>query len=482
MDVFCICCVESKDEKASGTGSGPSASVSGGSVSGGAAALVSADTVNAAHAAFLGLLGTVFAVSQRQTYMAKCVANLQQHHNVPASLTLLRAIISTYPQTPSKPYFTGSTVYQWAVIEDLDRKWHVLDHVLQDITTYKSRVTSVLETERKQHAAAAGAAAVVNVNGLKIDGPTGYDHLQQISIRTNFLQVILVNSSLVLTRDQAIGVVWEQVITRACSPEESDIGLRWFIAACFDDNEFKAFGDDVKKQVLIERILNGGGGGGGGSSSNTSSSSGLQPAALTETGYTLLERYLLRVNDKAGHLRLQSDTRAGSAGGKSLDVSTLTVMSYQELTAGIQMLWNIVLTNARESVGRSAILLLNSLHQNLHRKHITNPAAIREKYLTASLNHLSTALAGDEKSDEHRRSISRNVYLLKTFLAGFRRNAGGATDAAARLKLRIVPDKECRCDPFTLKISNTSTYHQLRVAVHERVRVTNPGITLRTMV
>ena len=64
---------------------------------------------------------------------------------------LLRAIIATYPQTRSKPYFAGisSTVYQWAIIEELDKKWHVLDHVLQDIATYKGRVLSAVDLERK---------------------------------------------------------------------------------------------------------------------------------------------------------------------------------------------------------------------------------------------------------------------------------------------------------------------------------------------
>jgi hypothetical protein len=48
--------------------------------------------------------------------------------------------------------------------------------------------------------------------------------------------------------------------------------------------------------------------------------------------------------------------------------------------------------------------------------------------------------------------------------------------------LQIVPDKECRCDPFELKLSPSATFTMLCRAVHERVRATNPGVTLRTMV
>jgi hypothetical protein len=55
-------------------------------------------------------------------------------------------------------------------------------------------------------------------------------------------------------------------------------------------------------------------------------------------------------------------------------------------------------------------------------------------WCSTSLTHLTTALAGDEKSEEHRRSIARNVYLLKAFLHGFKR-----TQQSTKLKLNVLP-------------------------------------------
>jgi hypothetical protein len=76
-----------------------------------------------------------------------------------------------------------------------------------------------------------------------------------------------------------------------------------------------------------------------------------------------------------------------------------------------------------------------------------NQSAVREKYLTTALTHLSKALTGDEKNEDNRRAISRCVYLLKTFLHGFQRK-----EQTNDLVLKIVPEKECRCDPFTLTL------------------------------
>jgi hypothetical protein len=117
--------------------------------------------------------------------------------------------------------------------------------------------------------------------------------------------------------------------------------------ASFDESEFKLFGEDVKRHVL-DRLL-----------------TTLTPATLTEAGYTLTERYLLRVHDKAGHIRVPSASAA-----RSIDVRQVVVHQYAELNAACNFLWNVVLHNPKEAVGRSAIGLLNAFHQNLHRKHV----------------------------------------------------------------------------------------------------------------
>lgn len=46
-----------------------------------------------------------------------------------------------------KGWWKSSTTALWGVIESLDEKWHVLDHVLQELALYKAKVCSMVEAK-----------------------------------------------------------------------------------------------------------------------------------------------------------------------------------------------------------------------------------------------------------------------------------------------------------------------------------------------
>jgi hypothetical protein len=62
------------------------------------------------------------------------------------------------------------------------------------------------------------------VNTLRVDGQ--FDHLYQTQIRGEFLVFLLTNSSLQLTKEQ-FNALWDTLVKRALSTEESDACFTW---------------------------------------------------------------------------------------------------------------------------------------------------------------------------------------------------------------------------------------------------------------
>lgn len=119
--------------------------------------------------------------------------------------------------------------------------------------------------------------------------------------------------------------------------------------ACDSDSDFAMLSEDLKRYLFIEKILS------------------LSPSTLTRTGFKLFEHYLVRVNDKAGHLRVDPEYGGVPLSKTEIVAANVVVQAYNELQ-GVTMLWEITNQNPDEIVGRRAMALLNALHQNLSSK------------------------------------------------------------------------------------------------------------------
>src|SRR5690348_5733057 len=134
----------------------------------------------------------------------------------------------------------------------------------------------------------------------------------------------------------------------------------------------------------------------------------------------LFQAYMLRVNEKAGHLKISRDDLKNLDGTPMLDVplSRITVVSHTDLL-GVKALWNLALHNSNANVGRAAVMLMNALHQNLSQKLRASAGSIREQYLTMCLSQLSSTLKAGADTEDSRRIVGRTIVALKTFLHGF---------------------------------------------------------------
>jgi hypothetical protein len=441
---------------------------------------------------FLQLLATNYALPQRPFYLDRCVANLQNSINVAQSLKLLQQILSTYPKA-TRGWFGSIPHSRSGIIEDMETKWNLLDHVLQDLEMYKTQLHSVLTADTEPVLSSSPPSFVRSTSGSISSNPSPLVlACEQISVRQDFLVFILSNSSLMLTRLQLINL-WNMLVTRAISTTETDTFFDWLTRACQgqmsaaanaalqpklgtslpDANAarlpIKAVADDDLVFLYDTKIVM------------------LPPATLTPIGYSLLQTFFLHVNTKRGAFTLDVDPSSSPS-----SVMPLFIMGDYKAVRGLELLWQVVLQNPRTSIARRSVLLLTRVHgagwsgldtalvnaANLSAKRkaaLKVGNGLRDSLVDACLLRLASALA---VSDGYGRSqvaasqetrvaqltVLRCISLLKSFLYSF-----GAHNNALELTINVDAQRDFRLPPFTITLDASATIEDLRTEVHAKI-------------
>jgi len=197
------------------------------------------------------------------------------------------------------------------------------------------------------------------IRGFPVSGT--FDRLgysSEIHSRLGFLQYILVNSKLTLSRNKIINL-WDLLHNHALNALERERCFLWFDRAVrpVESGNYPMFDRDTCKFVFEEIIMK-----------------GIDATTLGAKGYTCFERYFTRVNKWEGRLRY--------------DGYAWTAISFPLI--GIEVLWNIILNvSENQKFLDNAIRLLNNCHQYLGEKLLREIGEIRLKYIHNCLHRLS---------------------------------------------------------------------------------------------
>eukprot|EP01119_Soliformovum_irregulare_P021052 TRINITY_DN6926_c0_g2_i1.p1 TRINITY_DN6926_c0_g2~~TRINITY_DN6926_c0_g2_i1.p1 ORF type:complete len:2370 (+),score=711.86 TRINITY_DN6926_c0_g2_i1:42-7151(+) len=300
------------------------------------------------------LLGTNEAQSQRMTYLDLCMENLKKGQSVSQTYSLMMKLLAIFINKRRK---VG------AVIESLDQKHQLLTHFFTELKSFKTT------SEKNQP-----------ISDL-------HAYLEQIQLRLRFLQVILANSSLLLSQDQT-DILWDALEVKKLVPEEGEILFQWLskvkAVATSAKEAYNAFPEGVIDNLFAEKMTR------------------IDSSGITGSMFNVFDRYFLYVNEKAGKIK-KTEKR---------NVSEYTITGTDLM--GMKNMWQIALESRDGNVSDQAIARLNSLHQYPQDSR-AKVGKWREEYIATSMKFLGDVLTGqrDPTSD---RKIERCLILLKSYV------------------------------------------------------------------
>jgi ubiquitin C-terminal hydrolase len=395
--------------------------------------LSSAELGQAAQKAFLDLLGSDVATSQRPTFMKKCIQNIESGHGVGRALVLLMQILKTYPQSSKSWWTSSSSTSMWKIIEQLETEYGLLDKLLKELSQYKARVVEQKDSDSAKTR-------------------------EQLQTRQQFLVFVLQNSSLTLTEAQ-MKSLWENLVVRSSSVEERDSCFQWLTQACGaleESSRFAAVTEELKSFLYFDRILK------------------LDMAKLNRVGMRMLQHYFAHINEAIGAARVnkRSIRNAAAASLADFPLRTFAVVDVSKLT-GTDALWKIIMHNADGMVAQRAIETLNAAYRNItDRSDSQAAAAAREKHIRMCLDQITNATSTADRSAETELVIKRCVYMLKMYLDGFRQKK-----RSSGYKLTINIATQLRVPSFEHEFGIDATIGDLREVVLAALSKTNLGVT-----
>lgn len=183
------------------------------------------------------LSGSSQCASQRGRILQDCVELLRRGRSVPQALEVLRRIITVAPQAKAS-WFSLTESRRTAMelmIERLDKQHKLIKLLCTGLIQYQSRMRRLTSTRY-------GRSVNANYNpvaGNRLDAEeidllcmpgSVYTHLDQLSVRFDFLLFMLTNSYLHLKRPAAKDL-WTSLVDGALTEASQDISLLWFARA-----------------------------------------------------------------------------------------------------------------------------------------------------------------------------------------------------------------------------------------------------------
>eukprot|EP01117_Protostelium_nocturnum_P009607 TRINITY_DN3429_c0_g1_i1.p1 TRINITY_DN3429_c0_g1~~TRINITY_DN3429_c0_g1_i1.p1 ORF type:complete len:2268 (-),score=754.02 TRINITY_DN3429_c0_g1_i1:12-6815(-) len=237
--------------------------------------------------------------NQRMVYMDSLLENIKNLRAVTDSLIILARIIATHFKTSKRKKPTVN-----AVIESLEQKHQMLQLLFKELVHFKENYSK----EESHHSQSVSPKM----------GKLFY--LEQVSVRLDFLQFILSNSSLTLNAEQT-DILWDSFITRSLSSMEREKMFMWLqnatkylsgsigsnpilntsggnlngtsnqnVLASFDDVSVVVGTNSALAESIIEHLFE-------------EKMIGMDFSSLSPAGFQLFDNYFLIVNLRSGKLK-----------------------------------------------------------------------------------------------------------------------------------------------------------------------------------
>lgn len=420
--------------------------------------VVSAEVGTAAMEYFLEVLGTSYALAQRELFIKRCMLNLAKSQQVPRALTLLSRIIQLYPKSHNKDWYSSSINLfgnngptRSSAINNMQEKHNLLGLVLQDLALYKGKMASLVTKPQ-------GSLPATN----QLDKLQRLRHEHQMRVRQDFLVLILEESDIALNRT-TFDMVWDNMVTSSLSSEETDRFFGWLIKLGPDGEMPAALSEELQQYLFLEKIVH------------------MESSSLSDVGYQMVLRYFLLFNQKQGHLRVDRKTYAPES---------TTVLNPMGLVQ-VRLFWKILLVHPDYTIGRKAADTLNMLYNNSGGNRIQLGSSVRENHLREILGCLEDAIA-DADADQSRpenpssrlsqtlagRRISRCLYLLNSFLKSLDTKAASTSNCVV---FKIRPSDEFLHSAFTASMQWNQTIGKLRALIFEHMVKNDEGISVHSL-
>ena len=368
-----------------------------------------------------------FCYNYRLPLIIKSLENLKQHKSSCASFKVLESILTSYihDQPP--------TISVQSLIHKLNNDYNILNLFFDDLKHYKTLVnTQIQQNENLKNPEVRNAHLF-----------TKFSHIQEITERLQFLQFILHRSDITLSQDD-IDVFWDHIISGSATPEEQELGLKWFEDIERDGR--KVFSDEVFLYIFQQKLVK------------------LDTENLSLEGLNLAFSFFKSINIKKGALKKEQRQE-------------FTVTSF-DLT-GTKFLWEICLSVKKPEVSKLAISLLFSIQKSIAPELISQLGEYRVNFIKYCMDQIVETLSSESLDERKELRILRCLMILTSYTEEFdprdlpiKRH--GSIVRGKPITLRIVVANKQNLN-FTLDVSQNETVKSIKETVTAKLEL-KPGV------
>lgn len=232
-----------------------------------------------------------------------------------------------------------------------------------------------------------------------------YSLEEQTMIRLSFLEFILLNSTLELSKDE-VNCFWDVFITQANSPQERENVFHWLETSQLSNrgsSYYGPFNESHWETLFCDKVTS------------------LDFINLSKAGFNVFEKFFLLVNEKLGKIKRIAEKKTNGSDSFFALTSDLT---------GIEHLWIIVLDNPNTSVFTLALQRLNSLYQyfgsdSLKKKYVS----LREEHIARCIKYLTDSVQNPQQTENR---ILRILTLLTGLILDFENATEKKTQSSSK--------------------------------------------------
>jgi len=335
------------------------------------------DVVSQAFICFRDMLQGKLFESQRGVYLEQCINGLKTGKSVVICLRLAPVIIELSEQHAEK------------LIQDLDKKYQIMDLLLDDATRYAESAKKVAGS-RKDIDESKGSPVLVGIH-------THYEHLWQ---RLSFLEFLVSNSSKLQLAKAHINALWSVFVTNAVFPGDTTLLLNWLTQAVSNRPKEREGKEVVKKSDTLNPEM---------AQYVFTLLCQVQVEKMTKQWFESFQTYFIELNNRIKSL-------------KNPNAVWLVITDFQKLQ-GRQALWNFAHRSTDPQVSQAARHFLTTIHIRLdsslksEEKRNIYGSFVQNCMGLLSNNYTAVKENKDGKNrDVTLKALSEVVQLLSTFL------------------------------------------------------------------
>jgi ubiquitin carboxyl-terminal hydrolase 9/24 len=319
--------------------------------------------------------------SQRQVFIKDCVDNVKKNVCVPQSLCLIQDLIKLYEDKDiDEKKDPKAKAKSLGVLKDmligLDKEYELLKIVFNSFVQYRDAALKSKSEEIKG-----------NVEDVAIVAK--FPHSKEIEDRLSFLEFVLSNTDLTLSKSMIDGL-WDVLVARPVSPFDQ---LKWFnwLARTRDQSKkgYQALEEDTVNYIFADLLSN---------------AQKLDPSSCSKEGFRCFEVFLRHINS-VKKVIVNPFSRL------HLEVAKFEIH-------GLSTLWRFVELNQNPEVVEAAKTLLITLHLRLEKK--IDPKPIWKDFVNTVMERISSTVEAQKQKPDSQSSnstlINNLIGVLKTFI------------------------------------------------------------------